>query len=69
MANKSDGSSQPLGVGGVTSYFGEYAGILHADVKAYLCDVDAVHQDLDCDGRCGFWVERGACAVLTEVCG
>ena len=49
------------------SYFGEYAGILHADVKAYLCDENAVHQDLDCDG-CSFWVKRGACAVLTEVC-
>jgi competence protein ComGC len=50
------------------SYFGEYARIPEKDVKAYLCDEDAVYLDLDCAG-CSFWVTRGACAVLTEVCG
>ena len=51
------------------SYFGEYVRIPENEVKSYICDEDAIYDDLKCDGRCGFWVERGACAVLTEVCG
>jgi len=51
----------------VSSFGFIYASVPMKDVKSYICDEGTIVEPLRCP-YCSFWVKKGRCAVLMEVC-